>query len=71
VDTCKVDGMCAHALKDTCNVEYCANLVGNANPSRIRNIMEKIGEANQKLGKISQIVNQTLALRLEHTRIQA
>jgi hypothetical protein len=52
-------------------VEYCANLVGNANPSRIRNIMEKIGEANQKLGKISQIVNQTLALRLEHTRIQA
>ncbi len=39
--------------------------------SHIRNIMEKIKEANQKARKIGQIVNQALTHELEHDRIQA
>jgi hypothetical protein len=33
--------------------------------------VEKIGEDNQKVGKIDGTINQTLTPRLEHDKIQA
>jgi hypothetical protein len=43
---------------------------GWGNLSRIQSNVEKIREDSQKLGKISQIISQTLGLGLEHDRIQ-
>jgi len=56
--------MCAHTSKDTYNE-------GMGNPSRIWNIMKKIGEFNRKLEKINRTISQTLTPRPEHDKIQA
>ncbi len=42
---------------------------GWGSPSHIRNVVQKIGEDNQKVGKISQITSQTPTLGLEHDKI--
>jgi hypothetical protein len=44
---------------------------GWGSPSRIRNVVEKIGEDNWKVGKIGQGVNQMFAPRLKHDKIWA
>jgi hypothetical protein len=44
---------------------------GWGSPSHIRNIVEKIGEVNWKLGKIGQIVNQTFAPMPKHDKTWA
>jgi hypothetical protein len=44
---------------------------GWGNPSCVQNVLEKIGEDNWNARKISRNVNQTLALELEHDKIQS
>jgi hypothetical protein len=44
---------------------------GKGNPSRIWNVVEKIGEDNWKVGKTGQVVNQVPAPRPKHDKIQA
>ncbi len=40
-------------------------------PSHIRSVMQKFGENNQKVGKISRVVSQTFTLEPKHDKIQA
>jgi hypothetical protein len=44
---------------------------GWGNPSRIQNVMQKIGENNQKIGKTSPVVNQALVIEPRHDKIWA
>jgi hypothetical protein len=44
---------------------------GCGNPSHIRNVVEKIGENNQKAGKTNQVINQKPTPRLKHDKIRA
>jgi hypothetical protein len=40
-------------------------------PSCIQNVVRKIGEDNQKVGKIGQVISQTPTLRIKHDKIWA
>jgi hypothetical protein len=62
MDTHKVDGMCAHTLKDAYNY-------GWGSPSHVRNVVQKTRENNQKAGKTNQTINQAPALRPKHDKI--
>ncbi len=64
MDTRRVDGMCAHALKRLA-IEGCDN------PSCVQRVMKKTKESNQKLGKTHWTINQIITLRLDHDKIQA
>jgi hypothetical protein len=44
---------------------------GWGNQSRVRNVVQKIGEDNWKVGKIGWIVNQAITLGPKHGKIQA
>jgi hypothetical protein len=56
---------CVHTHWKRSTIEGCDSL------NRIQNIVEKIGEDNQKAEKIGWTINQTLTLRLEHDKIRA
>jgi len=43
---------------------------GCDNSNHVQNVVKKDKEDNQKVGKVSQVVNQTFALELEHDKIQ-
>jgi hypothetical protein len=62
--------MWAHTLGE---VTHRGRLVieGCGNPSHVWNVVEKIGENNWKVTKTSWATSQTLALGLEHDKIQA
>jgi hypothetical protein len=62
MDTHRVDGMCAHTLKDAYNERW-------GSPSHVQSVVEKIGENNWKARKIGQIVSQSPAPKLEHDKI--
>jgi len=55
---------CVHVHRRICIIEGCDN------PSCIQSTMEKDGENNQKVGKVSQTISQTSALRPKHDKIQ-
>jgi len=44
---------------------------GWGSPSHVRNVVQKIREDNQKVGKTSRAINQVLAPRPKHNKIQA
>jgi hypothetical protein len=56
---------CVHTYQQRLAIERYDNL------NYIRKVMKKIGENNQKVRKIDQIISWTLALSLEHDIIQA
>jgi len=56
---------CVHTRQGRLAIEGCGSI------SYIRSVVKKIGEDNQKVGKIGQIISQMHALRLEHDKIQA
>jgi hypothetical protein len=56
---------CVHTHWRGPTIEGCGNL------SRVWSNVEKIGENNQRVKKISQIIIQVLASRLKHNKIQA
>jgi hypothetical protein len=56
---------CVHTYQQKLAIERYDNL------NYIRKVMKKIGENNQKVRKIDQIISWTLALSLEHDIIQA
>ncbi len=70
MDIHEVDGMRAHTSR---KITHRRRLVieGCGNPSRVWNVVEKIGENNRKVRKTSWAISQTLALGLEHDKIQA
>jgi hypothetical protein len=39
-------------------------------PRHVQSVVEKIGESNQKVRKIGQIINQILALRPKHDKFK-
>jgi len=50
MDTHRVDGMCAHTSRRL-TIEGCGS------SSCVQSVMKKIGENNQKVGKIGQVMN--------------
>jgi hypothetical protein len=63
MNTDKVNGMCAHTLKDTWKLR------DGGNPSHIQSSMGKTWKDNGKVEKNGQIINQELAHELEHDKI--
>jgi hypothetical protein len=60
VDTRKVDGMCAHASKDTYNVEYCANLIDNVELVMLVQVIfkmlwKRLGKLIKSLGRLVEL----------------
>jgi hypothetical protein len=55
---------CVHTHHERLVIERCGNL------SCIQNVVEKIGEDNQKVKKTSQVINQLFALGPKHDKIQ-
>ncbi len=55
---------CVHTHQRIPTIEGCYNL------SHIRNVMEKDGEDNRKVGKASWIITQMLAPKLKHDKIR-
>jgi hypothetical protein len=43
---------------------------GCGSPNRVQSIVEKDGENNRKIGKVSQVVNQVFTRRSKHDKIQ-
>jgi hypothetical protein len=64
MDTHRAMG-CVHTHWGILIIEGCGS------PNHVQNVVEKIGEDNQKVGKISWSLNQVLALGLEHDKIRA
>jgi hypothetical protein len=56
---------CVHTHRGMPTIE------GLGSPSRVRNVMQKIGEDNREAWKIGQVISQTFAPRLKHDKIWA
>jgi len=54
---------CVHMHQEIPTIEGCGN------PSHVQSVVEKNGEDNQKLGKISQIISQVPTLGLKYDKI--
>jgi hypothetical protein len=54
---------CVHMHQGIPTIEGCGS------PSHVQNVVEKNGENNQKLGKMSQIISQVPTLRLKYDKI--